>query len=491
MVEADTKLITPAEGGDGSRSERGRTAAPWWFRGKLVLAGLIFFTAFGLFLWPAYRAFLNIEIEENEGWNAYYADAALGRTPLYPSADKLITNNYTPLSFYIVGGAGRLLGDPVLAGRLISLCAVLAIGFAIALMVQELGGSRLAAAIGGAFFIATITRFCGGYVGMNDPQLLAQAVMAFGFAWFLKAVNADRGFYGPILLMLLAGFIKHNIIAMPLTAFVWLAVHRPRTALKCAGVALAGAVLGFALCYAAYGSDFFANLRSAREYSWRVSIQSIPRLRCVDVAVGASLIFAWVQRRKPQGQIVGLLVVIGFLAYVLQKTGAGVDDNAMFDLLIGAAMGVGLAISYMSLVPRGRFFSPEVVQCLLLLAICYRLVPSRRLASLPSVRLFFDRSMKTEIAIREKAMADSVARVRATPGDVMSSMLVCYRAGKPFVVDNFNLHQRIATGAVPPDVLSRRRNDGTLTKVDPDPRSEWLNPLVSGRGGDAEGIDKK
>ena len=79
------------------------------------------------FAWPVYRAFLNVEIQNNEGWNAYFADAAMGKVPLYPSPDQFITNNYPPLSFYIVGLVGRLVGDPVLAGRLLSLVAVVAI----------------------------------------------------------------------------------------------------------------------------------------------------------------------------------------------------------------------------------------------------------------------------------------------------------------------------------------------------------------------------
>ncbi len=89
------------------------------------------------FAWPVYRAFLNIEIENNEGWNAYFADAAMGKMPLYPSADQLITNNYPPLSFYVVGLVGRLVGDPVLAGRLLSLIAVVAIAAAISLSRQN------------------------------------------------------------------------------------------------------------------------------------------------------------------------------------------------------------------------------------------------------------------------------------------------------------------------------------------------------------------
>jgi len=59
----------------------------------------------------------------------------------------------------------------VLAGRLLSLAAVLAIAFAIALMVRRLGGDRAGALIGAAFFVATMSRFCVRYVGMDDPQL--------------------------------------------------------------------------------------------------------------------------------------------------------------------------------------------------------------------------------------------------------------------------------------------------------------------------------
>ena len=124
-----------------------------------VIEWMFYVIATWSFAWPVYRGFLNIEIENNEGWNAYFADAAMGRMPLYPSADQLITNNYPPLSFYIVGLVGRVVGDPVLAGRLVSLVAVVAIATAIALSVRRLGGSGVAGKISAAFFVATMSRF--------------------------------------------------------------------------------------------------------------------------------------------------------------------------------------------------------------------------------------------------------------------------------------------------------------------------------------------
>ena len=132
-----------------------KTDDPWYLG---VLRWMVYVIAIWAFAWPVYRAFLNVEIQPNEGWNAYFADAAMGKMPLYPSADKLITNNYPPLSFYILGLVGRLVGDPVLAGRLLSLIAALAVGTAIALSVRRLGGTKTAATVSAAFFLATTSR---------------------------------------------------------------------------------------------------------------------------------------------------------------------------------------------------------------------------------------------------------------------------------------------------------------------------------------------
>src|SRR5439155_20326880 len=124
-----------------------------------VIQWMLYVIAAWSFAWPVYRAFLNVEIENNEGWNAYFADAAMGKMPLYPSADQLITNNYPPLSFYIVGLVGRFVGDPVLAGRLLSLFARVGMATTTALAVRRLGGGGLAAIITAPSLVATMSRF--------------------------------------------------------------------------------------------------------------------------------------------------------------------------------------------------------------------------------------------------------------------------------------------------------------------------------------------
>lgn len=434
----------------------------------IVCLGVItFFSA----LWPAYRAFLNIEIDGNEGWNAYFADAAMGRMPLYPSRDLLITNNYPPLSFYIVGALGRLIGDPVLAGRLLSLGAIVVIAMGVARAVRRLGGDAAAAVVGALFFAATMCRFFTGYAGMNDPHLLAQAVMTVGFVAFLRAMERDRGYAVPFLVMVAAGFIKHNIVVMPLTAMIWLGIHRPQQMVKSGLLSACAIAVGFAICLAVFGADFWHNLMSPRVFLLRQAVGAVGHLQWVAVGL-AAWVYAGIARRSDPGmQLCSLLNILGLVMFFVQKTGDGVAYNAQFELVFGVSIAVGLAFAHAPLLPLARRCSPDALRFILLLAICIRLAASARLEP---VKLLVDPGFHAEIAAREAAMSDTVARIKSTPGDVIcSSTLACYRAGKPFVVDTFNTRQRILTGHLPPDAISNLVASGRLTVVEADPLLHW------------------
>ncbi len=169
-------------------------------------------------------------------------------------------------------------------------------------------------------------------------------------------------------------------------------------------------------------------------------------------------------------QLCSCLIAIALGSYFLQKSGAGVDINAQFDLVIAVAMGFGLAFTQVSQWPVARPLRLEQAQAILLLAVCVRLLASKQLQP---VRMVFDRSFINEIAIREQAMADSVQRVQQVPGDVLCPPLVNYRSGKPFAVDAFNVQQRILAGALPKDTIAARVAAGTLTIVEVDRRARW------------------
>ncbi len=252
-----------------------------------------------LFLvWPVWRAFFPLEIWGNEGWNAYHADAAMRGAQLYPPPDGLVANNYPPLSYYLIGWLGRLFGDPLYVGRALSILATLGIGAAAAAVVRQFGGSRAACLVAGFWFVATLARFFEFYVGMNEPQLLGLAAMAAGFVWFLKRHAEGRAVEPAVLTMVLAGFIKHNFITLPVVALIWLALDNWRLALRAGIVGAFAAALGLAICAWIFAPHFVADMLMPRTYHLARALSTIGRLQFILPAMVLWAIWAW--RRAAQ-----------------------------------------------------------------------------------------------------------------------------------------------------------------------------------------------
>src|ERR1700733_5609665 len=147
----------------------------WLFIATILV---ILLGASRLWLIPAH-----FSADTNEGWNAFQAVNALGAGPLYPSPQALTSNNYPPLSFYLVGWAGRLFGDTIVAGRIVSLISVLVVAAEIFVVVRRFTGpGSLAPSIGTLLFLGFNVTLFRSYFGMNDPQWLAHALMMMGVA---------------------------------------------------------------------------------------------------------------------------------------------------------------------------------------------------------------------------------------------------------------------------------------------------------------------
>ena len=220
------------------------------------------------FAWPVWRAALPLEIDVNEPWNAYHADAARTGQTLYPDPDGLVANNYPPLLFYLVGAIAAVTCDAVYVGRALLLAATVAIAAAVGCGVRQFGGSRTSALLAGLWFLATLARFFAGYVGMNDPNLLALAIMAWALVWFLRCRQRGRSVGAAILLMVVAGFFKHTLLAIPATVLFWLATSDRRRALRAALLGGGAAALGLAACAAAYGDVSSANSSCRGNVRW-------------------------------------------------------------------------------------------------------------------------------------------------------------------------------------------------------------------------------
>jgi hypothetical protein len=168
-------------------------------------------------IWPVWRAQFLIEIWPTEAWNAYFQDAAAAGRTLYPAAEDLIGNNYPPLSFYAIGYLGALLGDNLFVGRAVS-SSRCCVSPSKSSSLSDPGGRHSSGPQSERSGTRRLRRTAPElYVGANDPQLSAKRSWARRWSGFWRA-TATRGRAGAFAADGLAGFWKHNIVAMPLAA---------------------------------------------------------------------------------------------------------------------------------------------------------------------------------------------------------------------------------------------------------------------------------
>jgi hypothetical protein len=419
----------------------------WMLIGLAAAAGLIE---------PLVELFRAVPNDYNEGWNAFWAEAAMRGNALYPSADSSVVNNYPPLSFFIVGALGRVVGDNVLAGRIVSLASFAAIPTLIYLWLKSTGSKRGFAMFGASVFAASLVAWSPDDIGCDDPQLLAHAVMMTGL-WLVWR----RDFRTPDVvigaaLMVCAGFIKHLLIPVPLVMTVWIAVNARRQLGVWILSAAVTAVSLFALTYWLYGPNFFSNLFFARSYS---------RYKAIDKA-GNIVEFSWAaiallgafvaQYCIPQnakslwrrGSFVVAYAAVAGVVGTLSAGGAGVDRNAFFDFLIALSLSAALSLEALELLtlraahwPLFRAGAIYGLSVMLTLSLVHRL----------SGRLTDEEHRFQTLQSREADAHEAIRLIREAGGGhaACETLSLCYWADNGFEVDFFGYGQKLETGALP------------------------------------------
>jgi len=373
---------------------------------------------------------LHVPLDPNEGWNAYHAVAAMSGGPLYPPAGSFLANNYPPLSYYVVGAVGWITGDEIVAGRIVSLLSLLAVAAGIFASARRMGAAPEASLFGALWFALGLLVF-SDYVGMDDPQLLGHAVAMAGFVLLLRGNTL-----GAALAMTLALFVKHNLVAMPLAALVWLALTDRKAALRFAAWGIGFAVLGLILFRLVYGVSLLHVLASPRLYSLATLRENVAAWTVwggAGLAVMAALLL--VRRHDRDVALCAIYAFAAVLIGLLFAGGAGVDMNIWFDAAIALAMGAALAIARFERDLHKLFVA---LACVLALGF--------------GLALNWD-----DVRDRPQAADSEIAFLRGHPGPALCETLsLCYWAGKRAEVDVFNTGQAFATGA---------RDDAALTRL--------------------------
>ncbi|MGO4717199.1 hypothetical protein [Bradyrhizobium sp. 2TAF24] len=432
-------------------------------------------------IWPAWRAQFPLEIWPTEGWNAYYQDMGARWLSVYPKPDALIVNNYPPLSFYAIGQLANLFGDALYVGRALSIVGLLAVAVEIALAARLLGASLVWGGVGGLSVIAVMAHNFLNYVGADDPQLAGQAVMGAALVWFLARQRAGRSSVGPLLLMVLAGFWKHNMIAIPVTAVLWLLVRDGRKALAPVAISGAAALGGLVVCRLVFGPDFLANLLTPRSYNPARIIQNVGHLQWQAAGVAITALWAVANRRSDAARFTTLFMAVGLASCLLQWCGDAVFQNAEYDLVMAVGIGTALALDGAGATVLARRWSAAQVCDGMVIVLLLRLLLTNRHE--PALVLFSPDFRATFVQAAAVTRQEA-ARVAALPGAVScDNKVLCRMAGKPFVVDEFKLDQMLAKGVATPAVIDEMLAARGISRFAADRRS-WaygVTQVASGK----------
>lgn len=410
----------------------------------LALAGL----SAVMFAYPVLRIGANFEIDYNEGWNVYLQGLVTRGISPYAGAGELFFNNYPPLSFYLVGFVGKLVGDTLLAGRLLSVLALAAIAASCGLVVRASGASRMDGLLSSATCAAMFAAFATDYVGVDDPQLLAQGFLCAGFALYVRGqVTPAR--MAMVALLFAAGLLcKHNVLALPVVVTVhalWRAPAAARWTFLAVGLGLIA--LATTVIVLAFGADFFHRLLAPRLYDstrgFLLTMEVLGRIQA-PLAVGVIFLLArW--RANAITSMVAAYLGVGMALGLGFSGGAGVDINIYFDVMIACAMTTGFAVHWAS----ERVGLPAMAPVALAVLANFGV-----LLLTPQVlgRMVVD--AQGEYGEREALFQADIAYLSAIPGPaVCESMLLCLRAGKSVSVDPYNTLQASLTGRLPPHHL--------------------------------------
>lgn len=428
---------------------------------KLSVTGLAIL-ALSLFAYPCLRVGTALEIDYNEGWNAYQQMRAMAGLSLYSADTPLFVNNYPPLSFYLVGSLGSLIGDMVLAGRLLSLAAVVTIALSAAVVARAAGARRIDAVLSGSAALGMLSGFATDYVGVNDPQLLAQGFLCAGFAVYVGG-RGGAARLPLVALLFAAGLLcKHNVLALPLVAtahLVWRGGNRERALYLGTGLGLAA--LALLVIEAKFGTGFFKNLLASRQYDpARGVILSTEMLDLLQAPIAVIGLFTLLGRQGGIVAALGAYLVLSLLIAIGFSGGAGVDTNIFFDAMIACAMAAGPATAWVRARPGA---GPRACAALALL------IHAGLLFHMPIAlgRFAVDIAVG-ELKERETLFLEDVAWLKAVPGPaICESLLLCLRAGKPMWIDGYSATQAVINGRVPADTLTGllARHEASVVQV--------------------------
>ncbi len=389
----------------------------------------------------------------SEGWVAGHAARLAAGEALY-SGDPWRPVNYPPLFFLLLAWLKPLFNDLLLIGRAVNLAAFLSISALAALIVRRLGGSRCAVLLAIAGVIGFQQIQAVAWIGANEPQMLAEALILGGLLCHLSGASTQGRLAATALLVVTGLFVKHNLVAIPLaiTLDLWLRERRLLVAWCLWGAGVAATLLF--LCTLAAGGNLLAELLVPRLLDVQ-ALLSHPRRYLITFKIPLALAIFFLVRPCVTPHR-GLLRGWGAVS-LASATWFSLADGASFNLFLDAAiwLAIVMALALEGWLHRldgkpSRLAVAALLPVLLLQPMATRLLPS----------LGYLRDRAT-VAQSYEAASDAFRRgaalLRAQRGPALcDDLLMCFTGGKTLVVDPFMARTQILAGHLAEAELIRR-----------------------------------
>ena len=434
--------------------------AGWLWPGMLM--GLAV-AALALIWFPVLRFGAVASINYNEGWNAYRDQMAAQSRPLYGAPPGLWVTNYPFLSFHLIGLLGKISGSVTLAGRIVALTSLIMASLLITAIIRVIVGSWRGGLYGGLCFFLWIAIFTPDRVGMNDPEMLALAIMLCGVFAYVRAPSSLPWLTISAVAFALGMFTKHDLFALP----VGIGLHLLGTR-NWRGLAVwtsAGLIVAGLLLFATFRLDgpyFFANLLVPRAYLPRHMLSMTMdylQLFYAPLALGVALLITpW---DMPRRGLLLLLLVACQVVSLLFTVGDGVAQNVFFAPLAIAAIACAVAICSIEPVLRPMPWG----QGLLMAALSLPALPA--LTHLPT-QLYADIGAWKSLPDDNAHARKIIAALDQTKGPALcEDILLCFRAGKPLDFDPYFVKDQIMAGRMKeaPILSALRSHDYSVIEI--------------------------
>jgi hypothetical protein len=276
-----------------------------------------------------------------------------------------------------------------------------------------------------------------------------------------------------VLVMVVAGFFKQNIAAIPLAALIWLALDDWQKGLRAALFGALATAAGLATC-AWLWPYFIGDLLLPRTFQIDRALSFMRSANRWLPAMVPWALWAWLERQSRAARFTILHVGASFALFLLQRSAEGVGSNGQFDLVFAVAIGIGLAFDRLPLCVAWMGWGPSRIRLVVLAVLLAGLIASPRIEFAYVIFSPHYRALATNNSAVARAEA---SRLAAIPHPIACwNLVICRMAGKAFVLDGFKVSQMVATGAFSWDkiaIVMRAKGIGFET-VDPRTRARSL-----------------